>query len=54
MDTVLKRFAQAAVLLALGLLPPAQAQEDDVVREGYFEVRSASTELETHVSRDSV
>ncbi len=51
MDTVLKRFAQAAVLLALGLLPPAQAQEDDVVREGYFEVRSASTELVDGVVR---
>jgi hypothetical protein len=51
MDTVLKRFAQAAVLLALVLLPPAQAQEDDIVREGYFEVRSASTELVDGVVR---
>ena len=51
MDTVLKRFAQAAVLLALGFLPCAQAQEDDVVREGYFEVRSASTELVDGVVR---
>jgi hypothetical protein len=51
MDTVLKRIAQAAVLLALVALPPAMAQEDDGVREGYFEVRSASTRLVDGVVR---
>ncbi len=34
--------AAAVVLFAC---PPALAQDDDVEREGYFEVRSASTEL---------
>jgi hypothetical protein len=51
MDTVLRRIAQAAVLLALVALPPAMAQEDDGVREGYFEVRSATTELVDGVVR---
>ncbi len=51
MDTVLKRIAQAAAVLALVALLPAMAQEDDGVREGYFEVRSASTELVDGVVR---
>ena len=52
MDTVLKKIAQAAVLLALftALPAPAPAQED-AAREGYFEVRSASTELVEGVLR---
>ncbi len=50
MDTVLKRLAEAAVLLALVVASSANAQED-VVREGYFEVRSASTELVDGVIR---
>ena len=50
MDTVLKKIAQAAVLLALFTALPAPAQED-AAREGYFEVRSASTELVDGVLR---
>lgn len=50
MDTVLKKIAQAAVLLAFVTALPALAQED-AAREGYFEVRSAATELVDGVLR---
>lgn len=50
MDTITTRLALAFVSLALVLAAPAGAQED-VVREGYFEVRSAGTTLADGVHR---
>lgn len=50
MDTITTRLALAIVSLALVLAAPAGAQED-VVREGYFEVRSAGTTLADGVHR---
>ena len=50
MDTITTRLALAIVSLALVLAAPAGAQED-VVREGYFEVRSAGTTLTDGVHR---
>lgn len=51
MHSTLTRLATlvAAALLAVGA--PAWAQDDGVEREGYFEVRSASTELVDGVHR---
>ena len=48
--TITTRLALATISLALFLATPAVAQED-VVREGYFEVRSAGTTLVEGVHR---
>ncbi len=50
MHTVTTRLALAAAFLALVATAPAGAQQD-VVREGYFEVRSAATTLVEGVHR---
>ncbi|MEM8815324.1 MAG: DUF4390 domain-containing protein [Pseudomonadota bacterium] len=52
MHSLGRTFATVAAVLIAALLPSAAlAQDDGLVREGYFEVRSASTELEDGVHR---
>lgn len=50
MQTVVTRFLLAVAALAI-MVPPVAVAQDEPLREGYFEVRSASTRLVDGVHR---
>jgi len=50
MQTVVTRFLLAVAALAI-MVPPGAVAQDEPLREGYFEVRSASTRLVDGVHR---